>query len=155
LVNMIPRADSDETRQDSQTMLAVHQDRQLIVGAAYYTVSMHSNVEMLPLYLSTDGGWSWQLKPLLPVGSLAFQSYSFSGSGKKLYGAILINKNLRGFNLGASVLETDDPTSDTPMRDISNLKSEASGEGDNPFIQARTFNEERVYVGQNYFGSEL
>src|SRR5262249_25485547 len=102
-----------------------------------------------PLYLSTDGGWSWQLKPRIPVDSLGNQSYCFSGNGNKLYAAILDR------DMAVSVLATDDPTKDALMHVISNLKSEGSGQGDEPVIQARTFNQDRIYVGQNYFGPEL
>lgn len=150
LVNMIPREDSNETRQDSETVLAVHPDRQLIVGAAYYNVGLDNRSNSLPLYLSTNSGWSWQLKPLIPVGALGNQSYSFSGNGKKLYGAILNSPTLQ-----VSVLETDDPTNGALMRVISELNSEGSGAGDSPFIQTRVFNQDRIYVGQNYFGPEL
>jgi len=158
LVNLIPLEHSDETRQDSQTVLAVHPDRQLMVGAAY-DPSGGQGAATLPLYLSADGGSSWQLKQRLPVGLLGGQSYCFSGDGKKMYGAILhppkagTEPSATGFVI--SILQTDDPTADAPMRVISKLDSEGNGEADEPFIQARAFDKDRIYVGENYFGPEL
>ncbi len=69
-----------------------------------------------------------------------------------------------------SVFHSDNPASDQPLQNISTLGS-GSQMADEPFVQARTFpastNEEinsdstaqpkqdRVYVGQNYFGPGL
>ncbi len=143
LVSMIPPEESDEAGQDSEPFLAVHPDQQFLVGAAYTKLGANP----APLYLSTDGGWSWTLKSLVPF-EVSGQTYCFSGTGKKLYGAISA-----GPDYEVLVLETNNPIVAKRMRMIS--PKLRSGLADQPFIQACAFNQDRIYVGQNYFGPEL
>jgi hypothetical protein len=148
LVNMISNEHSDETEQNSEPFLAVHPDGQLLVGAAY-TFSDNP-----PLYVSQDAGWTWERRAIIPVGSVWSQSFCFSGTGKTLYGAVLGGAYSPESNPTLSVLETRDPSAEVPMKVISVLGSR-EGLADQPFIQARAFTADRIYVGQNYFGPEL
>jgi len=156
LVNIIPFEHSDEAGQDSEPFLAVHPDQQLIVCAAYLfsSTDRESSSQNSPLYLSADGGRSWVRTSIVPARTIHNQSYCFSGSGNKLYGAIM------GTIAGSedfgpvSILKTDDPTEGRPMQIISTLGSKEQS-ADQPFIQARAFTQDRIYVGQNYFGPEL
>jgi len=155
LVNMIPRTLSAETEQESQPFLAVRPDQKLMVGAAYYFG--HSNEEdTSSLYLSTDNGLTWGLTSIVPYQTISNQTYCFSGTGSKLYGAVMGQTRgvEPGFPAGVTVIETDDPTANERMQVISTLSSGRQF-ADEPFIQARSFKEDRIYVGQNYFGSEL
>lgn len=143
LVNMIPPAFSRETGQDSEPVLAVHPEGQLLVGAAFTFVN---ESEPSPLYVSTDAGLNWTLNLVLPVGRVANQAYSFSGTGRRLYASIL-SSGTRATTLAPSVFMTNDPVSTEKMTVISKL----SGVGDNPFIEARGFDQDRIYIGFNDF----
>jgi hypothetical protein len=153
LVNMIPKELSDDTGQDSEPFLAVHPDGQLMVGAAYTFTRDAASPKASPIYLSTDGGLTWTREHKIPATKVYNQSYCFSGSDRKLYGVIAGGSDKDWGNI--SVLETDDPTKKNPMRVISRLGSKKGESADQPFIQARRFDQDRIYVGQNYFGSEL
>jgi hypothetical protein len=110
LVNMIPAWLSDETQQNSEPFLAVHPDQRLMVGSAYF-FGDHTPVDVLPLFVSSDGGLTWDLKALLPYAEISNQTYCFSGAGKKLYGVVLVNAKVGAgvLVLDAVVLETENP----------------------------------------------
>jgi hypothetical protein len=148
LVNLIPADVSAESAQNSGPVLSVHPDGQLL-AASWFGDFDHPGTQGAPLYISEDGGWSWQVKNVIRATQVTFQTYSFSGSGKRLYGAVM-----DGTMSLVSVLKTEDPTSDRPLDPISTLSSGATF-ADSPFIAARTFDQDRIYVGQNYFGPEL
>jgi hypothetical protein len=156
LVNMIPRTSSGETGQDSEPFLAVRPDQKLMVGAAYFFRHERENEgDTSPLFLSTDNGFSWALTPIVPFYRIGSQTYCFSGTGSKLYGSVMGRSSGVEPVFGAvSVIETGDPIVNERMQVISTLSSGPQF-ADEPFIQARAFKEDRIYVGQNYFGSEL
>ena len=152
LVNMIPRSLSGETGQDSEPFLAVHPDQKLLVGAAY--TKNPAGEDTSPLYLSKDGGLNWELTSIVPAASVYDQTYCFSGTGRKLYGAIIGADAAipNPSDMNVSVLETDDPTLGDEMHVISPKLNSGPG-ADQPFIEAHAFsNQDRIYVGQNYFG---
>src|SRR4051812_21696803 len=65
VVNMIPPALSGETNQDSEPMLAVNPNRPTdLVGTAFTPDPMGG--ANAPVYVSTDGGNTWVLNPIVP-----------------------------------------------------------------------------------------
>jgi hypothetical protein len=146
---MIPPVLSNEADQDSGPMLAVHPDRQLLVAGSF---SSRTTPPPSSLYVSQDGGWTWHLESIVPAGRVKSQSYSFSGSSRKLYGAIMIANGPA--EVVVSVIQTVDPVDGNKMEPILRLAS-GSAIANEPFIQANQFDKDRIYVGQNYLGHEL
>src|SRR5262245_32938690 len=67
VVNMIPKALSGETEQDSEPMIAVDPtDPKHIVGTAFTPDPIGGN--LAPIYVSTDGGVTWTLRTVVPGG---------------------------------------------------------------------------------------
>ncbi len=138
LGNMIPRSLSGESGQDSEPFLAVHPDRHLMVGSAYTWDTGSS--ERSALYLSTDGGWNWILNPAILPAKISGQSFSFSGEGKTLYGAVERFGAEGSDSLSISILKKEDPMGSLPMRIISVLGGKGA---DQPFIQVRGFTQKK------------
>jgi hypothetical protein len=160
LVNMIPRESSAETSQNSDSILAVHDDGQLLAGGAF-TDERPDNTGHRPLLISTDGGLTWAWRALLPFARMSKQTLSFSGSGRTLYAAMMhLDNVILHRRIEVAVLVTEDPTAtetDGRSKRMQVISPLASGEFvDLPFIHARNlFGSDRIYVGQNYFGPEL
>lgn len=142
VVNMIPKALSDEHHQNSQPVLDVYLDEQLMVSATY---GYDSEGNAKPLLVSTDGGNNWSDNPIIPDKDMAGQDFCFSGSGRTLYAAILTSGG--GANLKARILKTDNPVSADMMRDLLSPPQNVDGTA----IQARAFDKDRIYVGINDF----
>lgn len=166
LTNMIPSDQSAESSQDSEPFLAVHPDQKLMVGAVYYGESTLGN-KPPPLFLSKDGGKVWSLVSIIPAKKIWSQSYCFSDTGKNFYGSISTEIS-GGQPRDVNVILTEDPANNQPAKNISVLSS--GSVADQPFIQVRSLRPvgqsanqngesekrvDRIYVGQNYFGSEL
>jgi len=149
---MIPVSLSSEAAQDSGVVLAVHPDRQLL-AAARFDVNSASSRGFAPLLLSSDGGWNWETRNIIPAKTVGFQWYSFSGTGRTLYGTIM---DIIGTEPTVSVIKGD-PTKTDPeaLRKISTLSS-GQAMADSPVIVTRAApNGDLIYVGQNYFGGPL
>src|SRR5258706_11485635 len=93
LINMIPKALSAETNQDSEPHLTVNPaNTKQIVGTAFTPdPSLGPNA---PIYVSLDGGNTWTLNSIVP--SAAGSSLgtgdittSFNANASRLYGGIL------------------------------------------------------------------
>ena len=65
VVNMIPRSLSGETNQDSEPNLAVNPAYWLQMAASAFTPNPAGGATA-PIYISTDGGSTWLLNPILP-----------------------------------------------------------------------------------------
>jgi hypothetical protein len=145
---MIPESLSAELEQNSGPVLAVHPDGQLMVSG-WYGSNIPAGGTHAPLFVSKDGGWSWKANYVASATRFGDQSYSFSGSKLKLYGVVG-----GGSDHLVSVMATEDPRTTEPLKLISIL-SAGQTSADQPFILARTFDQDRIYVGQNYLGGEL
>jgi Putative Ig domain len=142
LVNMVPRGMSGETGQDSEPFLAVHPNGKLMVGVAYTQFERG----IMPHYLSTDGGWTWRLRKLIPFNAeYSSQTYAFSGEGNKLFGAVA--RLGRDQDMRLYVLQSEDPSRSKLMSEMYS----ASGMTDQPFLQAVFLDNSRIYVGGNNF----
>jgi len=151
LVDMIPESLSDEADQESGPVLAVNPapDHRLLVAGS-------SSGRMRPphsaLYVSQDGGWTWQLQSLLAAEWVKSQAYSFSGSGRMLYGAVMLAAGPAQVVL--SVIETADPMGGKKFAPILSSTS-SSAIANESSIQTHQFDKDRIYVGQNYLGGKL
>jgi hypothetical protein len=149
VVNMIPQALSGETNQDSEPMLAVipHHPAN-IVGTAFTPDPLGG--PNAPVYVSTDGGNTWVLNPIVPGGgSLGTGdiTVAFSGSTAVLYAGILRGDQPRNKPTRLNVLKTRSFTGPSTMGiDVDRL------DNDQPFTQATTdAGKDRVFVGNNDF----
>jgi len=149
VVNMIPRALSRESNQDSEPMIAVNPANPLEIVGTAFTPDPAGGANA-PLYVSTDGGKSWRLHSIVPSreGSLSGTNditVAFAGEGGALYGGILRDPSVNFETLrAASAL---DPA---PMRVLQSREG-----GDQPFIHAITnAGKERVLVGVNDFDAQ-
>ena len=149
VINMIPKALSAETGQDSEPMLTVNPDNpKHMVGSAFTNDPMGGT--LAPIYVSKDGGKSWNLNSIVPADGpmTSDMSVSFSGSGSKLYASILVRGTLTTSNL-----RTDDFAAHDEMTNLS-----TNQQSDQPFVQTATVSsgaddgQERVYVGNNDLG---
>lgn len=135
VVNMIPRALSGETNQDSEPHLAVNPANPLQIVATAFTPDPMGGANA-PVYVSLDGGTTWVLNFVVPsiAGSALGTSditTAFGTSTNTLYGGILkaVSGNpmviLRSPNFGGA----------TAMRALSNRNGP-----DQPFAHAVTIN---------------
>lgn len=154
VVNMIPRALSSETGQDSEPMLTVNpNDHDQIVGTAFTRNPMGGN--LAPIYISVDGGANWVLNSIVPAaGPMTGDiTVSFSGTGSKLYAGILRRDGL-AFQTRQASLRANDFAAATTMTILDNRL-----QPDQPFAQAATVSggpddgRERLYVGNNDFAA--
>ena len=151
LVNMIPRALSGETNQDSEPTIAVNPVNPLqIVGTAFTPDPTGGDVA--PIYISTDGGQTWSLNSIVPsqtqTGDICV---GFSPTSGKLYAGIL---RLPSNDTRLNILRTDDFQSSAQMTVLVDRLGV-----DQPFVQASLSPNaaaqpnDSVYVGNNDFGA--
>lgn len=148
LINMIPKALSGETNQDSEPHLTVNaSNTKQIVGTAFTPdPSLGPNA---PIYVSVDGGNTWMLNSIVP--SAAGSSLgtgdittSFNASASRLYGAILRAGSGKMEFLRTSTFSTPPPMAVLKSRPLA----------DQPFTFATTVgSKDRVYIGSNDFAA--
>lgn len=148
VVNMVPVALSGEASQDSEPNLAVNPaNTNDIVGTAF-TRSPLGGL-FAPIYVSTDGGTTWELRSVVP-GNGSFGTgditVGFATTGGMLYAGILNGSHGR-----MQILRTAAFTSTTPME----VLVDRGGE-DQPWTLAGSVvvsgaSRDRVYVGSNDF----
>jgi len=112
IVNMTPASLSGETRQDSEPNIAVDPGNPATIVATAFTPDPLGGSNA-PVYVSSDGGLSWQLRTIVPSGgpTTADISLSFASSGGTLYAGILNRPNFHFL-----VLRAPDPVGSTsPM----------------------------------------
>ena len=152
VVNMIPKALSGETNQDSEPNLAVNPNNTMqIVGTAF--TPSPSGGTLAPIYVSSDGGQTWALNAIVP-GASSFPTFDitmkFGGTSNVLYGGII-----RADNTNPAILRTSNYLSPTPMTVLLTRAPSSSGAiDDQPWVQATTATAvagtpDRVYVGSN------
>jgi hypothetical protein len=91
VVNMIPNIRSSETNQDSEPNIAVDpQNPDHIVGSAF-TPNPAGTVATAPVFVSRDGGLTWNLRNTVPSnnGSTGDISLAFASQDSALYTGIL------------------------------------------------------------------
>ncbi len=156
VVNMIPNSLSNETNQDSEPNLAVNPaNTQQVAGTAF--TPDPGGGSNAPIYVSTDGGQTWQLRTTVPGGNTGGGTdditIRFGGSSNTLYAG-----DIRGdstvSNTVLNALRTANFASTTTMTVM-----ESRGNNDQPFIEATTVTsgaakgKDRLYVGVNDLGA--
>ena len=145
LVNMIPNSLSGETGRDSECNVAVDPaDRQHIAASAFTLDPMSSG--NAPIFISVDGGHTWNLNVVLPGGNKTGDTtLRFGGTSGVLYAGILRTDNshlniLRKANFSLPGLMT--------------VLVDRAGD-DQPWVEARTVptgpgsSVDRVFIGNN------
>jgi len=146
VVNMVPRALSRETNQDSEPSLAVNPANPLQIAGTAFTPDPMGGA-LAPIYVSTDGGNTWRLNSVVPSvagGGLGTGdiSVAFASAGGKLYGGILRSPTLNFETLRALSL-----TSPAAMQVLGSRP-----DNDQPFTHAITkAGKDLVYIGNNDF----
>jgi hypothetical protein len=149
IVNMMPRSLSGERSQDSEPNLAVDPaDPTNLVATAFTGPPLGGT--LAPIYVSTDGGDTWELRNVVPgAGSLGTHDITvgFATAGGVLYAGIL-----RADNSRLSILRTANPTSATAMTVLVDRDGE-----DQPWVVAGSVvaagvSRDHVFVGNNDFG---
>jgi hypothetical protein len=153
IVNMIPRAFSSETGQDSEPFLAVHSaNPRLLLGSAFTRNPAPDGSS--PVFVSLDGGENWTMNFTVPAAGVADQTYSFAADGgprQRLLGSIIERPGMT-----VPVLASADPQLASAMNVIGNFSAGGELPADQPFITARAQTSgERIYVGENNFVSNL
>src|SRR5271169_2974764 len=131
VVNMIPKALSGETNQDSEPNLAINPNNPLqMVGTAF--TPNPTGGSFAPIYISSDGGNTWSLNAIVPGASATFPTgditMKFGGTSNVLYGGIL-----RADTLALNILRTSNYASPALMTVLESRANE-----DQPWVQATT-----------------
>jgi hypothetical protein len=71
VVNMVPKSNSDEVFQDSEPHIAVNPTNPQQIAASAFTPDPMLGPNA-PIYVSTNGGLSWRLNPIVPSGAGQF-----------------------------------------------------------------------------------
>src|ERR1044071_2528694 len=149
LINMIPRALSGETHQDSEPHLTVNPSNPKQIVATAFTPDPGGGVNA-PIFLSVDNGLTWMINSIVPsaAGSATHDiTTGLSGTSKKLYSGIL-----RAPTSNLEFLRTTDFAAPVPMTVLASRPN-----ADQPFTHATTVQsgpdagKERVYIGSNDF----
>jgi hypothetical protein len=145
LVNMIPKSLSGETGRDSECNVAVDPaDPQHIAASAFTLDPMNSG--NAPIFISVDGGNTWNLNVVLPGGNKTGDTtLRFGGTSGVLYAGIL-----RTDNSHLNILRTANFT----LPGLMAVLVDRAGD-DQPWVEARTVptglgsSVDRVFIGNN------
>lgn len=139
VVNAIPNALSNETERDAEPSIAVDpaDPRRIALSAFTPDPLMSGNA---PIFVSTNGGASWELRPMVPGGNVTWDvSLRFGGLSGILYGA-----GIPEFSSLTHVMRKPDFTSAALPAIL------GSGNRDQPWVEAATVMTgaapDRVYV---------
>ena len=140
IVNMIPESLSNETNQDSEPFLAVHQAEMDWMAASAFTRDPAGPTSATaPVFISQDGGKSWTLNSIVPSESMT-HDITHAFDSKSLYGGIL-----RASDGHLLQLVTNDFTSADVM-----TTQASRPDDDQPFVRVVTASGKTfVYVGNN------
>ena len=146
VVNMIPRSLSGEANQDSEPNLAVNPAYWLEMAASAFTPNPAGG-STAPIYVTTDGGSTWLLNPILPSAvETADITLRFGTWSNDLYAGIL-----RRPAIDLAVMRTTNPIAATVMTVLESRPSV-----DQPYVEARTdlaAGHDRVFIGMNDFAA--
>src|SRR5262249_61358357 len=145
VVNIIPKSLSGDKNQDSEPNLAVNPSNPQQIAASAFTPDPLGGVNA-PIFVTSDGGQTWQLNPIVPsqagkaTGDITVR---FSPTGGRLYAGILrfpgtlrLNVLRTGNFLGASVMTVlvDRNTVDQPYLAVGSPTSGPDAGKDKVFV---------------------
>lgn len=143
IVNIIPRTLSAESQQDSEPNIAVNpEDPKQIVATAF--TRDPGGGQLAPVFVSRDGGETWELRLIVPGGlSTRDITVDFGTRGGALYAGILTFADAK-----LNILRTENPFALAPMTVLVERDEE-----DQPWTTAMTTGadggQDRVYIGHN------
>jgi hypothetical protein len=169
VVNMVPKSNSDEVFQDSEPHLAVNPTNPQQIAASAFTPDPMGGPNA-PIYVSTNGGLTWRLNPIVPSGAGQFfptgdittaapgrrsdddddDDDNGDDNGRRLYAGILRTPGSLLFN----ALRTPDFLSPTIMSVLLSRSDE-----DQPWAQVVKVRsgpdagKDRLYIGINDFNA--
>ena len=155
VVNMIPHSRSDERDNDAEPTLAVNPATPWKMAATAFTPGVYGELQA-PIFISTNGGNSWDLNYILPnnnwstgTGDVTIQ---FGGNGQHLY-CSMIDGLASGFEF--KILDIADFLNNTPVNPIPGT---GRSDVDQPYLQATTAlggaesRHDKVFIGNyNHF----
>jgi hypothetical protein len=150
VINVVPQTHSNETNIDSEPSVAVNpaNSKQILVSAFTPPDSGQTNG---PLYVSSDGGATWNMAFIVPSGGPLDQTYSFGGLTGEFYGGDISGaSDPFGGTIILNALSTADPFVPGTMNVL-----ESPTPTDQPFIVATTVRygpddgKDRFYIGYN------
>jgi hypothetical protein len=150
VVNMIPRPSSAETNQDSEPNLAVNPANPLEIAGTSFTPSPNAGSKRSPIFYSSDGGQTWELKDIIAGTPVRDQTLRFASTGGMLYAGVLWGTGNNIAQINFDILRTKDFSGLTTMTQLATRKND-----DQPFVQAATVpagpdaGKDRLYVGSN------
>lgn len=151
LVNMIPKALSYESNQDSEPNLAVNPANvNHMAGSAFTPGRGFCGPDAAPIFISVNGGNTWATNCIVPsntTGRTEDITLRFGGSSNTLYAGILRLPRNNFFQYRMNILRTSD------FRSPEMMKVLVDRDGvDQPYLQASSVGtNDRVYVGDNDF----
>lgn len=147
VINMIPNLLSGEQNQDSEPGIAVNPANPLEIAGTAFTPDPAG--VSAPIFVSTDGGTTWALNPILPSAPATSDiTVRFGSINGRLYGGILV----AGGNLNLNIFRTNNFSAANPVTVLVNRN-----QVDQPFTMAASIlggggaGTDRVYVGNNDF----
>ena len=145
VVNMIPASLTGEANQDSEPNLAVNPERPTDLVATAFTPAPMGGA-FAPIYVSTDGGNTWELRTVVPGNSTLVGTHDIT-VGFATRGGVLYAGILNGVTSRLQILRTASFTSTTAMTVLVDRASE-----DQPWVVAGSVvvggvSRDRVYVG--------
>jgi hypothetical protein len=162
VVDMIPNSQSSEFNGDSEPNLAVDPATPAHMAASAFTPDP-SNSGMGPIFISTNGGLKWTLKPVLPAstGFCAFAfcdiTLRFAGTSGRLYVSALTADPSKNITFQVNRFDNifSGPAAPVLVKQPQPWSGKAPNAPDQPYIQATTVlggegaSEDRVFVGIN------
>ena len=159
VVDMIPNSLSTEFNDDSEPNLAVDPATPMNMAASAFTPDPNA-VGMGSIYLSTDGGLTWGLKPVLPASTgfcnLAFCDITlrFAGTSGRLYVSALTANPANDVTYQVNRFDNIFSGPAAPVL-VNTLDGVVPNAPDQPYIQATTVlsgdgvGQDRIFVGLN------
>lgn len=154
VVNMMPNSQSNETRFDSETNIAVNPANTSIIVGSAFTKNSTGSTTSAPIYVSVDGGNTWSLNNIVPSGNgmTGDISLGYGASSGMLYAGILRG----GSSYRTMLLRTSTPSGSTTMETIHDRNAVST---DQPYVSASTANDasgiarDRLFAGVNFYGN--
>ncbi len=147
IVNVIPNGLSGETNQDSEPNVAVNPSNPQQIAASAFTPNP-TGAGNAPIFVSTDGGFTWALNPIVQSNVMTGDiSLRFTRTTNNLYAGIL----RRPGGLRMSIQSTGNFAGAALMNVQVDRMPNLAGRGpDQPYVQATDVGgRDRVYVGNN------